>query len=175
MFKIPIIKSKQFILRPFKRGDEKSLAKNINNKKIYKNTLDIPYPYRLKDAKEWITKNLKESKKKTPTMINFVIDINGEVVGSASLSNIKEFKAEIGYWLAEKYWSRGIMTKAVKLVTKFGFDKLKLKRIYALVFPFNKASMRVLENNGYKLEGILRKNSKNDGKFLDDYLFAKVK
>ena len=170
-----VIKSKEFILRPFRRGDEKSLAGNINNKKIYRNTAVIPYPYNLKDAKNWILKNLKESKKKNPKMINFVIDINGEVVGSVGLSDIKEFKAEIGYWLAEKYWGRGIMTKAVKLVTKFGFDKLKLKRIYAFVFPFNKASMKVLKKAGYKFEGILRKNSKKDGKFLDDYLFSKIK
>jgi len=175
MLTIPIIKSKEFILRPFRRGDEKSLAENINNKKIHRNTSNIPYPYTLKDAKDWVNKNLKETKKKNPAMINFAIDINGEVVGSVGLSDIKEFKAEIGYWLAEKYWNRGIMTKAVKLVTKFGFDELKLKRIYAFVFSFNKASMRVLENNGYKLEGILRKNSKKDGKFLDDYLFSKIK
>jgi len=67
------------------------------------------------------------------------------------------------------------MTQAVKLVTKFGFEKLKLRRIYAYIFSFNKASMRVLEKNGYKLEGILKKDTKKDNKFLDCYLFAKVK
>jgi len=175
MLTIPIIKSEEFILRPFRRGDEKLLAGNINNKKINRNTSNIPYPYTLKDAKDWINKNLKEAKKKTPAMINFVIDIDGDVAGSVGFSNITEFKAEIGYWLAQKYWGRGIMTKAVKLVTKFGFDELKLKRIYAFVFSFNKASMRVLEKAGYKFEGILRKHVKKDGKFLDYYLFAKVK
>ena len=162
-------------MRPFRRGDEKSLAENINNKKIYRNTLSIPYPYTLKDAQEWVMKNLKELKKKKPAMINFVIDINGGVAGSVGLSKIEGHKAEIGYWLAEKYWNKGIMSEAVKLVTKFGFDKLKLKRIYAFVFCFNKASMRVLEKVGYKFEGILKKNSKKDGKFIDDYLFAKIK
>jgi RimJ/RimL family protein N-acetyltransferase len=66
------------------------------------------------------------------------------------------------------------MTEAVKLVTKFGFDELKLRRIYALVFSFNKSSMRVLEKSGYKFEGILRKNAKKEDKFLDQYLFAKT-
>jgi RimJ/RimL family protein N-acetyltransferase len=172
---IPIIKSKEFILRPFRKGDEKSLAENINNKNIYRNTLSIPYPYTLKNAQEWVMKSLKEAKKKKPARISFVIEINGGVAGSVGLSKIEGHKAEIGYWLAEKYWGRGIMTKAVKLVTKFGFDKLKLKRIYAHVFSFNKASKRVLEKAGYKFEGILRKNVKKDGKFLDAYLFAKVK
>jgi RimJ/RimL family protein N-acetyltransferase len=67
------------------------------------------------------------------------------------------------------------MTEAVKLITKFGFEKLKLKRIEAFVFTFNKASKRVLEKAGYKLEGILRKNSKKGNKFFDDYLFAKIR
>ena len=167
--------SKKFVLRLYKRGDEKSLAKNINDKKVYRNTLSIPYPYTLKDAKEWITKNLKEAKKKNPGEINFVIDIDNEVAGSVGISKIKGHKAEIGYWLAEKYRNKGIMTKAVNLATKFGFDKLKLKRIYAHVFLFNKASRQVLKKAGYKFEGTLKKNNKKDNKFLDDYLFAKVK
>ena len=170
-----IIKSKKFILRPFKRGDESSLKENINSKKIYQNTLNIPYPYTLKDAKDWIAKNLKEMKKRKPNMINFAIDINGEVVGGIGLNKIEGHKAEIGYWLAEKYWGQGIMTQAVKLVTEFGFKKLKLKRIYAYVFSWNKASMKVLEKAGYKLEGILRKDVKKNNKFIDTYLFAKVK
>ena len=170
-----VIKSKKFVLRSYRNGDEKSLTENINNKKIYRNTLHIPYPYTLKDAKKWIAKNLKEAKKKNPTKINFVIDINNEVAGSVGLSKIEGYRAEIGYWLAEKYWGKGIMTKAVKSVTKFGFEKLKLRRIYAEIFPFNKASRRVLEKAGYKFEGILRKAVKKDNKFLDVYLFAKVR
>ena len=170
-----IIKSKKFILRPYKKGDEKSLALNINNKKIYRNTLHIPYPYTVKDAKKWVSDNLKEAKNKKFKSINFVIDINGEVAGGIGFNSIQEHKAEIGYWLGEKYHGQGIMTQAAKLVTKFGFEKLKLKRIYAFVFLWNKPSARVLEKNGFKLEGVLRKNVKKDGKLFDDCLFAKIK
>lgn len=167
---------KKFILRPYKKEDEVSLARNINDRTIYRNTLMIPYPYTLKDAKEWIEKNLKENKKKQPAEINFAIDINNEVVGGIGFrAIIKNHQAEIGYWLTRKYWNKGIMTLAIQKATKFGFEKIKFRRIYALVFPFNKASMRILEKNGYKLEGILRKDIKKDNKFLDDYLFAKVK
>jgi hypothetical protein len=69
------------------------LAENINNKKISRNTAVIPYPYCLKDAKNWIVKNLKESKKKNPKMINFVIDINGELwdrLGCLILKNLRQ-------------------------------------------------------------------------------------
>jgi len=170
-----IIKSKKFILRPFKKGDEIPLRNSINNKKIYRNTLAIPYPYTSKHAKEWIRKNLKEGRKKKPAMVNFVIDIDCGVAGAVGFHKIEWYKAEIGYWLAEKHWGQGIMTEAVKLATKFGFKKLKLKRIYATVFPSNKASMRVLEKNNYNFEGVLRKYYKKDNKFLDANLYAKVK
>lgn len=170
-----VIKAKKFILRPFRKEDEVSLTENINNKKISRNVLTIPYPYTLKDARNWVARNLKEAKKKNPTEINFVIDIKGQVAGSVGLDKIEGHKAEIGYWLAEKYWGKGIMTEAVRLVTRFGFEKLGLGRIYAHVFSFNKASMRVLGKARYKLEGILRKDRKKENKFLDSYLFAKVK
>ena len=170
-----VIRSKKFTLRPYKKGDEASLKRNINNKKIYRNTLIIPYPYTSKHAKEWIRKNLKEARKKQPTMLNFVIDINGEVAGAVGFHRIERHKAETGYWLAEKYWNQGIMTEAVKIAVKFGFNKLKLRRIYATTFPFNKASMHVLKKNGYNFEGVLKKYHKKDNKFLDAHLFAKVK
>ena len=170
------ITTKDFILRPFKKGDEFSLAKNINDRGIIRNTLIPFYPYKLKNAKDWVKKNLGENKKKNPKMINFVIDISGEVVGSVGFSRIEErHQALLGYWLAKKYWNKGIMTKAVKLITKFGFKKLGFKRIYADVLYFNKSSMRVLEKAGFQLEGILRKSIKKGNRFIDNYLFAKVK
>lgn len=170
-----IIKSKNFILRPFKKGDEKSLAENINDKTIARNTLSVPYPYTLKDARNWIERNLKEKKKKNFKMLNFAIDVDGEVAGSIGFHKIETgHKAEVGYWLARKFWNKGIMTEALKLLTNFGFKKLGFKRLSALVFPFNKASMRILQKAGYKLEGIQRKNAKKGGKYLDDYSFAKI-
>ena len=173
---ITVIKSKKFILRPFKKGDEFSLAKNINNKKVIKNLLVLPFPYKLKDARYWVAKNLEEYKKKEPAMIGFAIDIGGEIVGSVGIHKIaKSHQAEIGYWLAEQHWGNGIMTEAVKLITKFSFNELKLERVYAYAFSFNKASQRVLAKAGFKFEGILKKNSKKDNKFIDDYLFSKIK
>ncbi len=170
-----VIHSKRFILRPFKKGDEKSLMKNINNRIIARNTLRIPYPYKLKDARWWIDHNLELNKKKKKHEINFAVEINGEVVGGIGLDKIYDHCAEIGYWLGKKYWGQGIMTEAVKLVTKYAFEKLGLRRIYAFVFLFNKASAAVLKNAGFKYEGKLRKHVKKDNKFLDDLLFAKVK
>ena len=167
----------KFKLRRFKKGDEETLRKNINDPNVYKNTIRIPYPYTKKDSRNWINHNLKLNKIKKPEEINFVIDINGEVAGSVSLDGISRNKnnAEIGYWLSKKYWGYGIMTKAVKKVINFCFNKLKLKRIYAYVFVFNKASARVLEKVGFKLEGKLRKNFRKKRKYYDSFLYAIIK
>ncbi len=170
-----IIKAKKFILRPYRSGDEESLRRNINNKKIYRYTSHIPYPYTRKHAQDWIGKNVKRAKKQKPESINFVIDLKGEVAGGIGFSKIDDHKAEIGYWLGEKYWNQGIMTDAVKLITKFGFENLKLARIFAKVYLPNKASKKVLEKAGFKLEGILRKETKKDDKLIDVYLLAKVR
>ena len=170
------LKGKNFILRPLKRGDAKALAKNGNNKEVYRNTLRIPYPYTLEEARKWIEKNIRENKKKERKMINFAIDIDGELAGMVGLSGIeKEHKAELGYWLGEDYRGRGIVTEAIKLTERHGFKDLKLKRVQAHVFSFNKASVRVLEKNNYKLEGLLRKDVKKDGKYIDVYAYSKVR
>ena len=169
------IPSKTFILRSFKKGDEDSLQKHINDKEIARNTLRIPYPYTLKDARSWISHNIKEDRKRNKTEINFAIDIDGKVIGGIGLDNIEGHEAEIGYWLGQQYSGKGIMTSAVKLVTEYGFSRLGLSRIYAYVFTFNKASARVLEKAGYKYEGKLRKNVLKEGRLIDNLLFAKVK
>ncbi len=172
----PIIKGKNFILRPLKRSDAKSLSINAHSKKVYKNTLRIPYPYTLEEAKKWIEKNIREEKKKEKKMVNFVIDIDGEAAGMVGFSGIeKKHKAESGYWLGEKHQGKGVMSEAIKLADEFAFKKLGLEKITAHVFNFNKASCRVLEKNNYKLEGKLEKEIKKDGKLIDVLLFGKTR
>jgi hypothetical protein len=167
----------KFKLRKFKAGDEESLMKNINNVDIARNTLTIPYPYTTKDARSWIKRNLKLNRVRKPAEINFVIEINGEVAGALGFAKIDRTNknAEVGYWLAKKYWGQGIMTDALKEMTKLGFEKHKLRRIYAYVFAPNKASQRVLEKAGFVLEGKLKKHKLKKGKYYDSFLYAKIR
>lgn len=170
------VKTEKFILRYLKKEDEEKIAEYANNKKIYQRTLFIPYPYGRKDARKWIKEKLKEYESKKPKNLVFGIEIGKEVVGVVGLHNIEEkHKAEIGYWLAEKYWGAGIMSKAVELATEFAFKKMGLRKIYASIFCFNKGSMRVLEKNSYKLEGVLKKHLRKDNKVIDLYFYAKIK
>ncbi len=167
-----MLKTKQFTLRPFRKGDEHSLQKNINDKGIYRYTLRIPHPYTAKHAKEWVKTTTSQSKK---NFSRFVIDIDGEVAGSVAIESIEGAKGEIGYWLAKKYWNKGITTRAAGMMAKIGFKNLKLKRIYANIHVNNRASARVLEKNGFKKEGCLRKAGFKEGKVFDVFLYAKVK
>lgn len=171
-----IIKTKKFTLRPLRQGDQKSLLKNISNKKISRNTLEIPFPYKMSNANSWVNYNLKLDKEKKKEEINFAIDIGGEVAGGIGLRKIKAgHMAEMGYWMGEKYRGQGIMTSVLKEITKYGFNVLKLRRMEIGIFPFNKASIRVAEKNGYQYEGKMRKYVLKNGKFIDALLFAKVR
>lgn len=166
--------TKEFTLRHFRKGDEAAIIKHANNPKIYRATIAMPHPYIKKDAREWIEMCRQEAGRRRPGLLSLAIDSDGEVIGCVGLSDIDGHKAGIGYWLAEPYWGQGIMTRAVQITTDLGFDEFGLVRIYAHVFPFNKASMRILEKAGYMVEGLLRKEALKDGEYLDMYLMAKV-
>ena len=164
-----------FTLRHFRKGDAPSLAANINCKDIERYTLHIPYPYTLENARQWVSLNFKNDKKKAPAMRNFVIDLDGQVIGSVGLSGIRGHLAEIGYWLGKDYWGCGITTAAVKMATEYAFKELGLRRVYARVIPANKASLSVLKKSGYKYEGLMRKHGMKHGKLVDLQLFAKTR
>ncbi len=166
-----------FTLRKFRSSDVASIVEHINDKIIARNTLNIAYPYTKAEGKKWIEKNTSEQKKKKPSKVNFVIVIDGKAVGSCGLASIdyRHNSACIGYWLGREFWGQGIMSKAVRQLVSYGFKELKLKRIYSYVYPFNKASSRVLEKNGFKHEGTLKKHHYKNGKYYDSLLYAKIR
>ena len=170
-----ILKEKGFVLRNYRRGDEASLQGNVNNRNVSKHMCNISYPYTYKDAKKWIEDCIKSYNSKNKDKITLAIDINGKVFGGIAIHDIKGHKAEFGYWLAQNYWGRGIMTKAVRLMVNHCFKNLNLKRVYAYTFADNKQSARVLEKNGFKKEGLIEKHATKNGKFVDCYLYAKTK
>jgi len=169
------IEARKFKLRSFRKGDEASVTRYANNLKIYRMTLALPFPYTLKDAREWIMLNQAEQHRKRPGMASFAIDVGGEAVGCVGMSDIEVHKGEIGYWLAEEFWGQGITTQALRLATRYGFNELGLRRLFANVFTFNKASKRVLEKAGYMYEGCLRKNEIKDGRLLDTLVYSKIR
>lgn len=172
-----IIKSKEFILRHPLLSDAESFFEAETDEQSKKGFFTTPK--NVEEIRESIKKQLREDKKKKPSSEMFVIEIDGQCAGWINLHDLNkkyhEHKATIGYCLHPNFRGRGITSKAVKLVTNYAFKKYKLKRISGWCRTFNKASAKVLENSGFKLEGILRKNKIKDGKYLDDMVWAKVK
>jgi [ribosomal protein S5]-alanine N-acetyltransferase len=169
------IEARDFKLRGFHKGDEVAITTYANNPKIYRTTLALPFPYTPRDALEWIVQNQAEQRRKRPGMVSFAIDVEGQAVGCVGLSDIEVHRAEVGYWVGEPFWGRGIATRALKLVTRYAFSELGLRRIFAEVFTFNEASVRVLEKAAYKYEGLLRKHEVKDGRLLDTMIYARVR
>ncbi len=162
------------ILRPWQRGDEESLVRYANNVNVWKNLRDaFPHPYTRADAEQWIELNLTRD---PPT--NFAIDLGGEAVGGIGftvLDDIYRRTAEIGFWLGEEFWGRGVVTAALKVMTEYAFRTFDLTRVFAGVFEWNAASMRVLEKAGYVREARLARSALKDGKVIDTYLYAAVR
>ena len=129
----------------------------------------FPHPYTVADARGWLSRQ-KNRDSVTDLNIALAIDHGGEAIGGIGLhpqGDVARLSAEIGYWLGEPHWGRGIMTAAVKALSRYGFSELGLVRIYAAVFEWNPASMRVLEKAGFVQEGRLRRSVIKDGKVID--------
>ena len=160
-------------VRTFVPEDAASLARNGNNRSIWLNLRDrFPHPYTEKDAAWYI--DFLQTK---PAYPSFAIEVDGQAVGGVSLrpgEDVERIGAEIGYWLGEPYWGRGVMTDAVRLTTDYAFREMRLERVFAVPFVANTASCRVLEKCGYAREGRMRKSAIKDGQILDQFLYAKV-
>jgi RimJ/RimL family protein N-acetyltransferase len=163
-----------FVLRPFALSDKEQLAVHANNRKIAMNLRDgFPHPYTGKDAENWI-RMVMENKQD----VILAVDVDGEACGGIGLHGGKDvyrFNAEIGYWLSEKHWGKGITTEAVKILVDYGFTHRKWIRIHAGIFSTNPASMKVLEKCGFNREAIFRKSVKKDGKLLDEHVYSILK
>ena len=161
----------KWVVRPFRSDDVAAIVKYANNRIVWQQLTDrFPHPYTEEDAKEWV--NCAE-KQKPET--NFAIASEKELIGGIGLhlqDDVYHRSAMLGYWLGEPYWGRGIMTRAVRAMTEWGFSELDLLRIYAYVFESNPASARVLEKAGYTLEATLRKSVVKDGQVMDQLLYA---
>ena len=162
------------VVRPFALDDAEGMALNANNRAVWLNLRDLfPHPYRREDAERYIELVQRQSQ---PT--SFAIAVDGSAVGGISLrpgEDVERISAELGYWLGEPYWGRGITTAAVKAVTAYAFTTLDLVRVFAVPFANNRASARVLEKAGYLHEGRLRSSAIKNGQVLDQDLFARIR
>jgi RimJ/RimL family protein N-acetyltransferase len=149
---------KKVTLRKLKLSDAGELYKNVNDKEIARWTLTIPYPYPEEDAIKFIRKTHYQIKRGKGYVFGIVLKETGKVIGAIALIKVDwtHKNAEAGYWMGRSYWNRGLMTEALELLLKFSFEQLELHRVYAHVFAENVNSKRVLEKNGFHMEGKMR-------------------
>ncbi len=159
-------------IRKFRRSDKVRMAEIANNPKIAANLRDaFPSPYTLEDAQKFISICLRQE----PYEV-FAIEFEGEYVGNIGLhrqDDVYRKTAELGYFIGEPYWNKGITTRAVKLICEYGFRELDVDKIFSGVFSFNTASQRVLEKCGFTLEAILKSAVIKNGEICDEYRYAK--
>lgn len=164
----------KIILRPWLPEDVSQLTFIANNRNIWNNLRDrLPHPYTREDAVKWI----KFCRNQHPAL-NFAVVYDRLVIGSAGImlkDDVYKKNIEIGYFTGEPYQGEGVATEAVRLLLEYIYERFDAVRIYAEVFAHNKASMRVLQKNGFYLESIRRKSALKNGELLDDYIWVKMK
>ena len=133
----------------------------------------MPHPYTLADAEAYLARIGAD-----PRHHSFCLEVEGKAAGAIGLKvkeDVHRHTAELGYWVAEPYWGRGLATAAVRAFVAERFEALPLHRIFAEVYANNPASVRVLEKAGFQYEGCLRKNVVKDGKILDALVYSLVR
>ena len=163
-------------IRKWKLTDAIDLASALSNKHIQDNLRDgLPYPYTEKDGRDYISAMLSANENDT---FAFAIIADDKVIGSIGVfrqENIHRQTAELGYYIAEEYWGKGITTEAVKQICNYVFHNSNIIRIYAEPFSYNKASCRVFEKAGFQYEGTLRSNAVKGGKVIDMKMYSRIK
>lgn len=158
-------------LRDYAIADVDRFADLANNENVSRYLIyTFPYPYTTQDAAWWIATGSKAN-----SAVTKAIEYRGELVGTVGIkpqTGWKEHSAEIGYWVGDAYWGKGIATEALRTMSDLAFSSMKFKKLYAPVLGPNKASMRVLEKCGYSLEGILKQDVSKGGEYFDAHYYA---
>ncbi len=160
----------EILLRRLLPDAADELAEMANNFKIWSNLLDtMPHPYSKEDAVRFIEMVSGES----PTT-TFGIHIDGKLCGVIGINpkeDVYRFNMELGFWIGEKYWGRGIATEAARQIISIAFNTHHANRLTASVFEGNHASMKVLTNNGFSKIGVGKKAVYKNRLYLDEHYF----
>ena len=171
----PTLKSKLIRLRQLRYTDIPTIPRLVTSR-VVRYLLHVPYPYEMVDARRFINKSRRNFQLKKE--LDFAIELvdNCSLVGVISLQKIDTVSknAQMGYWIGDKYWNMGIATESINLVIHHAFHVLRLHKVYANVLATNRASIRVLEKNGLKTEGVLKHSIYKDDKFYDVILYYRL-
>lgn len=158
-------------LRPWREGDQADLVRQANNREVWRNLTHLfPHPYTAADADAWLQIADRHGRS-----VHLAIEVEGRVaggIGAIAGTGIAEGTADVGYWLGETFWGRGIATAAARAMVGHLVGLRRFARLQSQVFAWNPASMRVLEKAGFTREGVLRNSVTKDGAVIDSVLYA---
>lgn len=162
------------VVRPYRLEDKAALARQANSRKVWANVRDLfPHPYTEEHAGAWLAHVAQAS-----PMSHFAIEVDGAFAGGIGLklqSDVDRISAELGYWLGEEFWGRGVATAAINGLVPWAFEAFELERIYATPFHWNLASCRVLEKAAFNKEGVMRRAALKDGVVADVPMYARLR
>jgi RimJ/RimL family protein N-acetyltransferase len=162
-------------LRTPRPGDTARIAALADNRNVWINLLDVfPHPYGLEDARMFLDLVAALPAPLTHLAIT-VDDVFVGMGGFDVLPDVHRAAANIGYWIGEPYWGRGIATRAVRALSAYAFANFPIERLQAEVFAWNPASARVLEKSGYTQEGRARRSVLKAGQVIDGLLYARLR
>jgi ribosomal-protein-alanine N-acetyltransferase len=169
-----VLRGERCVLRRWRAKDIGSLVHHADNINVSRYLRDrFPYPYTRRDARAFLSGATGAGSDDT----KLAIDVDGEAVGGIGVivgCDVERFSAEVGYWLGEPFWGRGIVTEALNLFSEDVFERLNLLRLFAVASAANVASARVLEKAGYEKEGVMRSAAVKFGVPNDQLLFARI-
>lgn len=161
-------------IRSFTLDDCDDLVRFADNPRVPRFLRDVfPHPYTRRDARAWV----RIASGSSPET-DFALEVDGRCAGGIGLSlrrDIERFTAEIGFWLGEPFWNRGIATRAVRVFVERAFVAYGLERIEAAVFAGNPASARVLEKSGFVREGTRRRAACKGDAFHDLVMYGRLR
>ena len=174
MNKFPTLSTERLVLSQPIVSDLEDVVFQMNStSEISENTLTLPFPYHKQHADYWFQMAEFSFQKKEAFIFGIREKENLKLIGAIGLHlDIENHKAEVGYWLGKSFWNKGYVSEALQAVLKFGFEELKLNKIYASYFHHNPASGKVLEKNGFVFEAELKQEILKNGKYLDLFRYA---
>lgn len=159
------------VMRPWRKDDLGSLVENANSRAIWLNMRDLfPYPYREEDGRRWL-----EYVAGLDPVTHFAIQCDGVAVGGVGVmpgKDVERISGEVGYWVGEAHWGKGLATAALRELITYAFTVLQLRRVFAVPFARNTASLRVLEKVGLRREGLLVDSAVKNGQLESQAVYA---
>ncbi len=162
------------VIRPWSASDLGSLVENANNRAVWLNLRDLfPFPYREEDGRRWLAYVAG-----LEPVTHFAIQRGGVAVGGVGVvpgKDVERISGEVGYWLGEAHWGKGLATAALRELVTYTFVTLGLRRVFAVPFARNLASVRVLEKAGFRREGLLVESALKNGRLESQFIYAVTK